>query len=301
MGRTVKILTKKEVPPSLCNTRFTVELCEKIHIHYRNIRLEFKKEEFLHILNLLSKIDVETIKNFPYNDYNFNLLVEDFNLPPLCEYSDRLQIEKQKEGHYHIHYRNCRLEFKRLTEIGFSNINFGLPLLQYKLTCFFSELQNKSLKLYSKKSVEKLLKSKFEFKIDKEWAKKFANNVPTYRRYSICTLSLEKLKAVLFVKEGLWSYPLNVTPPFLYLKGDKEAYHSYCTFKNTREGTDRHDDKRFEKLLDDLKNSEHLQHFIIVNRKNEILDGLHRACFLLYKYGPSYKIPVLKLYWVDKD
>ena len=57
MGRTVKILAKKEVPPSLCNTRFTVELCENIHVHYRNIRLEFKKEEFLHILDLISKID----------------------------------------------------------------------------------------------------------------------------------------------------------------------------------------------------------------------------------------------------
>lgn len=301
MGRTVKILKRKEVPHSLCNNRFTVELCENIHIHYRNIRLEFQKEEFLHILNLISKINIEEIKTFPYNDYNFKLLVEDFNLPTDCEYNNRLQIELQKEGHYHIHYRNCRLEFNKLREIGFSKINFIIPLLQYQIKCLFSQLHKRYLQLYKLKPTNSLLLNNLKYQVDEKWAKQFINIIPKYRNYSIKYLPLRKLKAVLFVKEGLWTYPLNVAPPYLFLQGNKEAYLSYCKFKDTKEGADKHNMERFEELLFDFNHSQQIKKYIVVNRKNEILDGLHRACLLLHKYGPDYKIHILKLEWIDEE
>ena len=297
MGRTVKILKKTSIPASLCNTRFTVELCENVHLHYRNIRLEFKKDEFLHILNLLQKIDKNEIKNFSYNNYNFKLLIEDFNLPSKCEYDKRLQIEWQKEGHYHIHYRNCRLEFKKLREIGFHNIQFLIPMLRYKFSCIFLNLQKKIfLTIYRKKSTMNLLQKKFNNQIDQVWAKDFTSKNPFYHHYRLSYLPLKKLKAVLFVKEGLWTYPLNLTPQFLYLNGDKEAYRSYCEFKDIREGKDKHNIARFEKLLNSIKTSEKLHCLIVINQRNEILDGLHRASFLMYKYGPEHKILVLKLY-----
>jgi hypothetical protein len=46
MGRIATILKEKELPAPKLNNRFTCELCENIHIHYRNLRLEFTKEEF---------------------------------------------------------------------------------------------------------------------------------------------------------------------------------------------------------------------------------------------------------------
>lgn len=298
MGRTVKILKNKKVKPSLCNTRFTVELCENVHMHYRNIRLEFKKEEFLHILSLLSKIDRKKIENFPYNDYNFELLVEDFDLPSSCEYNNRLQIELQKEGHYHIHYRNCRLEFKMINEIGLSKINFLIPLLQLHFTRLYQSIQKRLFKyFYNRKKTVKLLCEKLKSKVDPFWAKDFCLKIPFYRHYSIKPMPLSSLKAVLFVKEGTWIYPLYHCPHYRYLNGDKEAYRSYCVFKDKKEGKDMHNEDRFQRLLTSLKKTKKLEHFIVVNRKNEILDGLHRACYLLYKHGPKHEISVLKIWW----
>ena len=53
MGNIKRILRKNKVSKPLLNNRFTVELCENVHLHYRNLRLEFPKDEFLHILRLL--------------------------------------------------------------------------------------------------------------------------------------------------------------------------------------------------------------------------------------------------------
>ncbi len=297
MGRTVKILKKRSVPPSLYNTRFTLELCENVHLHYRNICLEFDKEEFLHILDLLQKIDRKEIETFPYNNYNFKLLIEDFCLPSKSKYNDRLQIEWQKEGHYHIHYRNCRLEFKKLREIGFNNIQFLFPILQYKISKLFLRLKKNFFStIYRKKPTKLLLQEKLKTQLDQTWAKNFVSQSPYYRHYRFCSIPLKKLRAVLFVKEGLWTYPLNAAPPYLYLMGDKETYDSYCKFKDTKEGKDRHNIARFEKLLSSAKNSTNFKNFIVINQKNEILDGLHRASVLMYKYGENYKVNVLKLY-----
>ena len=94
----------------MLNNRFTVELCENVHIHYRNLRLEFPKEEFLMLLQALKGIDAADVANFNYSTSNFKELCSIHNLPPDAEFDDRFVIEEQMQGHFHIHYRNLRVE-----------------------------------------------------------------------------------------------------------------------------------------------------------------------------------------------
>ncbi len=111
MGQIKKIVNKQEVSEPLLNRRFTVELCENVHIHYRNLRLEFPKEEFLLLLSKLKSVDEEQVKNFKYGKNEFKSLICDMDLPRETEWNNRLQVEEQVSGQYHIHYKNLRLEF----------------------------------------------------------------------------------------------------------------------------------------------------------------------------------------------
>ena len=97
----------------MLNERFTVELCENVHVHYRNLRLEFPKEEFLKILRVMKSLDEEEIENFEYGDdrpINIKSLFEGYILPKETEFNNRLILEEQVGGHYHLHYRNLRVE-----------------------------------------------------------------------------------------------------------------------------------------------------------------------------------------------
>lgn len=120
MGTIKTIIENREVPIPKFNRRITVELCENVHLHYRNIRLEFKKEEFLTILKFLKTLDEDKIKNFPYGTNKFDyILVENDILSNETEFNNRLQIEEQAEGHFHLHYRNLRIEVDNLKELGY--------------------------------------------------------------------------------------------------------------------------------------------------------------------------------------
>lgn len=99
---------KVGVPPH--NTRFTVELCENVHVHYRNLRLEFSPDEFVRVLDSLKEIDLSAVRNFRYSQNSFREIAR-LTLPEKTEFDDRLQVEEQQNGQTHIHYRNLRLEF----------------------------------------------------------------------------------------------------------------------------------------------------------------------------------------------
>ena len=84
MGNIKEVLYSREVPKSMLNNRLTVELCENVHLHYRNLRLEFSKEEFLFLLKHLKSVDEKTIEEFEYGDDKFQSLVQTFQLPDWC-------------------------------------------------------------------------------------------------------------------------------------------------------------------------------------------------------------------------
>lgn len=48
MGRTIKKLSSRQISSeAIFNNRFVVELCEAVHIHYRNLRILLSLEDFL--------------------------------------------------------------------------------------------------------------------------------------------------------------------------------------------------------------------------------------------------------------
>lgn len=47
MGQTVKPLAIKETGDAIFNNRLVVELCEKFHVHYRNLRILLSEKDFV--------------------------------------------------------------------------------------------------------------------------------------------------------------------------------------------------------------------------------------------------------------
>ena len=112
MGNIKRVIKKCEVRTPLLNERFTVELCENVHVHYRNLRLEFPKQEFLFILRMLKTINEKEVENFNYGKDSFKSLIYSTSLPRKTEFNNRFQYEEQVNGQRHVHYKNMRLEFR---------------------------------------------------------------------------------------------------------------------------------------------------------------------------------------------
>ena len=48
MGQTIKTLAKEQLPGNpVFHNRFVIEVCEKFHFHYRNLRLTFSITDFI--------------------------------------------------------------------------------------------------------------------------------------------------------------------------------------------------------------------------------------------------------------
>lgn len=116
MGEIKQVIIEKEVPTPMFNDSLRVELCENVHIHYRNIRLEFKKAEFLLFREVMLRATPEVVEAFPYGE-DHQLLVT-ARLPECTEFDKRMRVEEQTDGSFHIHYRNIRGEFRNLEEAG---------------------------------------------------------------------------------------------------------------------------------------------------------------------------------------
>ncbi len=86
------------------------------------------------------------------------------------------------------------------------------------------------------------------------------------------------------------------TDVYPYIKDSKKGslrYKKYCNRCNVNFRTP----EKFQLLLEELRNNEYdiRKGAIVVDEQNFILDGQHRLCFILYKYGPFHKIPVVKV------
>jgi len=48
MGHTLQKLSKRDIPDkSIFNNRLCVEICEKVHLHYRNLRINLSLDDFM--------------------------------------------------------------------------------------------------------------------------------------------------------------------------------------------------------------------------------------------------------------
>lgn len=110
MGEVKRVIFEHKLScPAMFNTRLVVELCENVHVHYRNLRLEFSREEFLGILEALKTVTPANIEAFEFGPDRHAMLCEAV-LPERTEFDDRLILEEQVSGAWHLHYRNLRVE-----------------------------------------------------------------------------------------------------------------------------------------------------------------------------------------------
>ena len=83
--------------------------------------------------------------------------------------------------------------------------------------------------------------------------------------------------------------------PFKFLQGNVKEYEEYCDVHQNQMGHD----VSIVKFRELIKNIEEKgferKKIIVVGYNDEIVDGQHRCCYLLYKYGGEYEVDVLKV------
>lgn len=100
------------------------------------------------------------------------------------------------------------------------------------------------------------------------------------------------------------SYSLAEVPPFRYLSDPKNGasvYDGYCRANGESHGFDMNE-LRFKSLIDSIEHDGFDQKKIpVITRGNFIMDGQHRCCILLHKYGPDYEVTALKVWLLGKS
>lgn len=90
-------------------------------------------------------------------------------------------------------------------------------------------------------------------------------------------------------------YKLTECSPYKYLSGDQGAYEQYCKenaelsgFIMTKE--------RYDSLIRTITENYDEKSMPVLNKDNVLLDGQHRCCILLHRFGPDHEISALRIY-----
>ncbi len=151
---------------------------------------------------------------------------------------------------------------------------------------------NKVARRFKKYSGLRLLNDK-RFNIDDEFAYFYLEG-RLIKKYEVVELPLSEIK-----REWLGEYiPLTECYPYRYLQTrDPKIYEEYCEINMKKYRTSVMSIERFESLADSIdEKGFDARNIVIVNEDNIIADGQHRCCYMMYKNGEDYKIPVLRLY-----
>ncbi|WP_438059310.1 rhamnan synthesis F family protein [Streptococcus ruminicola] len=104
-------------------------------------------------------------------------------------------------------------------------------------------------------------------------------------------------KKIIYVRDDI-RRPFIENEPYRYLKGDIDGYKRYCEY-HLQNGLPVMSIKRFDSLIKSIKeNGYDERKIIIVNNKNELMDGQHRAACLCYHLGEDAKVKVLKIRFI---
>ena len=129
MGKIIRVLGKEKVESSqrLCNRRLCVDLAENIHIHFRDTRVEFSVEEWRVYAALIKKA-AEEIEKAVAKGYKegTDKAQGKWTAPQLRKASDyfpeRLQLEENANGSYHLHWNELRIEMRPPTVTAFKKV-----------------------------------------------------------------------------------------------------------------------------------------------------------------------------------
>ena len=140
--------------------------------------------------------------------------------------------------------------------------------------------------------------------IDKDWSNNWLSKYKIFGSYedivSLKDLSFQKLS-----NSGNWQYlPLYESYVYKYLKGSPEEYYLDLNLRSKIHPANFHTEERMLSLFSELEKKGEIlnKNFIVVNSENQIMDGFHRASWLLYKFGCNHKVRVLRIFgsWSDE-
>lgn len=121
-----------------------------------------------------------------------------------------------------------------------------------------------------------------------------------YRAFEFCEVNgYEVVEVNLGDIHRVWTdnrlYRLEDCAPYRYIMGDAAAYGCYCRENPPLLGTQMSCD-RFERLRLSMKAYDPRRMPIVFGDRNIIVDGQHRCCILLKQFGPSYRLPVVRIW-----
>jgi hypothetical protein len=121
MGNVKKVIGETELPKRQYYHRgLWGDVCENLHIHYRNIRLEFSRKEWDEFcrkvfsmyktsLDIMEKKNYEEGKNFIPIQMGF----KDDMKKDSDYFTNRFRVEHEHDDSVHIHYRDIRLHLTK--------------------------------------------------------------------------------------------------------------------------------------------------------------------------------------------
>jgi len=135
-----------------------------------------------------------------------------------------------------------------------------------------------------------------EITLDAEWVNNWFMSAKIYD-YVIEKVKLSDLQFSKLTSQGYRLVPLAKAPAYQYLQGDTKAYRNYMKLYQKYEPDTERSQQRFNELLNSLADNDYDDtNMIVVDGMYMILDGAHRACWLMNKYSADYEVTVLKLY-----
>lgn len=173
---------------------------------------------------------------------------------------------------------------------------FPAQMNDYKIVgmnaCPWRQALRKAQSWYKKNDVAKALMEDNRFILEDEFVYRGIEG-KKIKRYAIEEVRLGDIKRRWFDGKV---YKLTECAPYKYLHGDVSGYTKYCEYHEKR-NLPAMSLERFDTLIGSIDEKGFDDRYIIVlNEENIIMDGQHRSCILLNKYGEDYTITVLKIY-----
>lgn len=211
------------------------------------------------------------------------------------------------EGNINISTDSCPVPCSRLTDDWQWRCARGdnKPRCMYSITpeivikeiIHYAETGNTDV--YIETPLDKMVSDK-RFVLDSEWVNRWLKTQKVLH-YDIETVKLSDILATVYLEpQGFSDVPLNLSPIYCQLSNQDNSYQDYINLL-IRDGIfNEHTPQSFDACIQNLNMNGYNQKNIIIldGRKNTILDGMHRASWLLYKYGNDYAVNVVKLWFV---
>lgn len=129
------------------------------------------------------------------------------------------------------------------------------------------------------------------FELDPEFVYRVLERVPAFS-YEVAEIPVGEIRRVWTDGRSL---PLAACAPYRYLEGDGDGYDRYCA-ENAKASGFEMSRTRFEALRQSMATFDPRRMPVVYGDCNVILDGQHRSCILLKRFGPAHRVKVVRIF-----